>query len=434
MESKNYKIALLAACAWSAPSIHAQESETGFDASILIETRYDTNANRVPAGEASLKERQGVYTLDVGYSHVSSNVNFDGGYRIFYEEYAEDSQDSDTNFAGNSGIVLGTETSLFGLTAEHGLSRVLQSPENEDTTANLTDREDLSFTPHLRLRPSKVDSILISTAYSQTEFEDFQRNNTSTLSTSVHWEHDISATQSAGLILTQHETEFDDNPTLDYEYRALGLTYTSEQRALSYALQAGVNEIKPKEAGDAETSVFYSADIEYETPTTVFLFKFNQELTDTGNKNSLADPTSETGIAGDLQVQDRIDWRLYQFELVLKSVFGCVRCEARGLVESQELQYLNLDVNDNDVMQFLTSFSYRISSQSLVKASYQDRSVTYENNAARDVDIERYRFAYERRVGRDIDIALFYEYYQQEQEVREYDYDRFGASLRYEFR
>ena len=412
----------------------AQGQNDGVSAVLSASSLYNNNATSSPDSATELEEQQNRYGLSLDVRNTTGISNFALDYDITYDDFTRDSQSSDTSLSGQTSIFLGTETSRFALNLQHSIRQLIETPDVEGTTDNLTDRQDLLVAPELRLRPSNVDDVIITATYTELTYEAFDANNTSQLGVEFEWQHDISATTNTGLVATQNDTEFSESPELDYQYRSLGLAYESSQRLMKYRVVGGINEIESRLDGETESGNYYDLDLGYENGYTSVNVLFSQELSDTSYSNRLTDPTSNAIVGGNLTIQDRVNSKAFQINLGIESLAVCRQCSVELIADKQEVRYLSLEDNDSDIIQYMAQVSYRPSRASEINVSIQDRAVDFPNVKERAYSSLTGRISYSRRINPDFTAYGFYDFYSQEQGTEEYDYNRIGLRFAYEVR
>ena len=411
-------------------------------ATVSIEGRYDDNATRVlnDSDADEITEQQNVYNLEFGGSQESSVSELEFDYRVFYEEYTKESQTSDTSATGKADLFFGNDSSIFGLSLRHSLQQVLATPQAEATRDNLFNRQEYAVAPQVRLRPSKVDTVLFTATGRKTDFESFNQSNTQDLSLDLEWDHKISGTTELGVIASHRDTEFEDAGDLDYSYRSVGGILRSELRLLSYELQAGINEIESDLTGETADDNYYVTEISYNGTVHTVQFNYESILTDTSDANSLTDPSNDATTGGSLEIQDQVASETFELSYKWDRFAQCVNCTLNLFATSQELDYVRFSEEDNTVIQYLASFNYRFSERSSLTLSYSERSVEFRNTPENDSDSSTYRIDYLWRFGKDTSVTAFYSGLEQtdeglpENDPTSYDYNIVGLKLSYTIR
>lgn len=301
-----------------------EERNIRYGGTLYLDALYMQNASRTPVEENQVDEPQTRYGTNLFGSVNTDQIELSADYDFYQNDYYEDTQRDRFIRTGRSELVLGTENTFYQLDVAHSTQRFLTDPTGPSTLENTDQRDIVSVSPLLRLRPG-ANNISVAGHYSNIVYKETDINDSERVGFGIDWNRRISPLYSIGLGYLENEIDYELGDTGDYTYRRAAFTFASNLRLVSYRLEIGANEAEPLE-GEAVDGVYYDFELLYGRPSNTWSLTAQRSITDTslGNANN---PFFSEGITSDVSrnIQDRLERRSVGANW--RSDFLCYRCD-----------------------------------------------------------------------------------------------------------
>lgn len=348
-----------------------------FLAELFVTPKNVENATGVPSGQKEIGEMQTEYGVSLLSLWASewSEINID--YQYSKTRFSKDSEQEGTFRDGSSSFVLGNETSVYQISLDHSIRRVLREPNAVVTILdNSEERQITSLMPLLRARFDEANSLAIAFSFSDVNFEDSKENSSERKAAQLQYLRDVSPIASFLAVMEQTHIDYDLSNSADYEMSSVTVELSVEHRIFSYSLQVGVSKIQP-DSGEPETSSTFGLTLGSEIVGNRFELFAKRLVSDTstgsGNDGFFS---SQASFDGGSEGQDQ----LLRTELGFSWDYDllCGRCGFVASIGKEKSEHFHLTENDSSEtfydIRFTYGFSRRLNAVTSIRQTKTDIS------------------------------------------------------------
>lgn len=390
----------------NSPSISAQAVKRNFDGGVIlsIETIVDDNANRTEIAKDKLNELQSRYSAGVEAKYKSGFNEVDINYTATLQEFTQGSQRDDTSLAGSSSFYFDKPSSYFRLEASHDVSQVLNTPESDRITDNVRQQHIATVVPTIKTRSDKPSHFFLSGVYKRANFEGQERSDTVQKGLQSGWKTKNSKNIELSSFVGKNQITVVEDDDFDYDQARFGIGLDGRSRTILYHVQVGWEKITPKLSSE-QSSSFNDIAIEYSNHGIKFNFSTTKQLTDTSFVGGGAELFDEVGTAGDLTINDQLLQR--ENQLGIQAQFFCESCDVEFNYREQKLRYFNFVTENSDLEELSLRFNYSLSQYSSTQFNISSRSLSFEDDASRDVEEQLVRASFSNQFFKNIRLMLY---------------------------
>lgn len=333
-----YRLSLLTAILLTGILIFAEEvGANELETTVNVALDYDDNIFR--DSEIEIGDLKRTPSLDIDYEYDFTNINAVLGYSIRRVDYRDDSFSDRTDFIGEGNVNWSIVDNRLSWSFDHSRNRL--SIDNQDplTPENEDDRTVMRTGPTVKLISGARTNLSLNASYVESISD--QSQDTEMTKVGLDFSQRITDTFLLGLFVQTSEIK-PEVKIQGYDNERVGFRLSRSSENLNLELEYGTNEVA-RQAGDENSSPYYSAKLSWMTTNSEFTVRANRELTDSNLGLSLNQNVGDGLNNGDgnLGNQDVID--RFHHELSYSLKFQKVRVSLGFTFDEQDFQILTQD-------------------------------------------------------------------------------------------
>lgn len=226
----------------------------------FTEAAYASNADRSPTDEKSgVRKAAG---LNLTANETTRRLTLQTGYRVIYNDYANDTNKDDTVATGNTSFRYMLVQNRLFWRLNHQISQVLTNQSDVDTPDNRGSRQTIAtgpeFTVPVTSRVNMNGSLIANRVeYSRPENDNFDSDpDTTSYNANTNFSYSLSALSRLSVGASYSELDRDDSD-FTQEYTSYYVGFNRKLRQLSYNATVGYNEFTLSDSDSGADGNFF---------------------------------------------------------------------------------------------------------------------------------------------------------------------------------
>ena len=422
-----------AATGLNATTIMINDKKIYFNAALGLGVSQVENANRTSQKGSQVDEIQTRSEFSFSSAYYGDIIyEASAEYKIFHDDFGDDSQESDLSIVGESNLVLGGENTFYDLGVSHSSKIFLIDPEAANITTNQDDRNIATIFGTLRTAPEKANVFSLGGSFTNVSYSEFDINDSDRDVVYLGYTRNINSVTTAGITLSSSNTDFEFNDATDYKYKRANFFVSRTLRHINYSVFLGQYFFESTGSTDEDSGLYGQFDINYNAGAVNFFVHAERDITDTslGNNNNAS--SASASVDGRISEQDQI-LRKY-FRAGVSFGLLCDRCNFQIDIGREDELYFNLtdESSTSNFFNILADYEPLNNLTLAMNARYSDFSYDMrENSNDYDYIILRASASFT-EIKRDLSAEIFIESLARNFDVGDgYDSYSLGLNIKY---